>query len=69
MPFGLGVLITDKEYFYGSFEYGLLSGNGAMIFPNGNGYIGEFSEGMMRGYGNYITNGNSIFKFDNEIIS
>ena len=64
MPFGLGVLTTDKEYFYGNFQFGLLSGNGVMVFPNGNSYIGQFTEGIMCGYGNYVTNGNSVFKID-----
>jgi hypothetical protein len=40
MPSGIGIVVTQDEYFYGNFENGLLSGDGVMIFPNGNSYIG-----------------------------
>lgn len=69
MPTGLGVLITDNECFYGNFNRGLLSGEGAMIFPNGNNYIGEFQEGMMRGYGNLFVKGSSQFKLNDTVIT
>ncbi len=64
MPNGLGVLITESEWFYGHFKKGLLSGEGVMIFDNGNSYIGQFNEGIMRGYGNFIKNGVYQFKFN-----
>lgn len=40
-----------------------------MIFPNGNNYVGEFQEGMMRGYGNLYVKGSSQYKLNDTIIS
>jgi hypothetical protein len=40
-----------------------------MIFPDGNSYIGQFEQGMMKGFGNFISNGSNIFKLNDSIIS
>lgn len=49
--------------FYGEFYRGLLDGQGTMSFENGDCYVGDVKDGMMKGTGHFTKRGISTYRY------
>ena len=53
-PTGCGIgLPAEGQYFEGCLEEGKRTGNGTLIYKNGDKYVGEFKNDLIHGYGVY----------------